>query len=528
MNQDNETMHLNGDGIFEESRGDLLQKTAHLSIVRNQLLKKLYEKSFYEFFLASWGSIEAGNLSVEPYIKVVCDHFQAVYEGKIRKLILALPPRCLKSTIGSVAFPAWVWINNPSEKMLIGSYSGELSTRDAVKNRDLVKSDWYRRFWGDRIIIKEDQDKQKCFSNTQRGNRTTFSIMGKLTGEGGGIRIIDDPINLVDSLFPSKHEKVWDFYSKAFNSRGILAATDKTIIMMQRLSRLDLVERLLGAEKDKWEYLFLPAEFDIARKCVTSLGGDYRTKDKELLTSRLTEKDLDEKKAIFPFDDYNAQYQQDTSVAKELLVKREWFMYYDSLPDKFDWVFQAYDPAATAKAEIKNAEKRSYSVCITFGVKGGKIYILDLWRDQVTISQLLAVSLDLVKKYNSQFLVVEKKSSGEQLIQLLQDCCFLPVYGYLPRTDKITRFKNILPTIADCRIYLPMTASWYNEFFREVLWFPKSDTFDIIDTLSIGIGYCVFVLRCIWGNSQLELIIPSRYRKTNSVDNTLRNNNVTF
>jgi len=52
------------------------------------------------------------------YVEVIAAELTAVGSGEIRRLIVNVPPRYLKSLLGSVAFPAWCLEHQPGTQIL--------------------------------------------------------------------------------------------------------------------------------------------------------------------------------------------------------------------------------------------------------------------------------------------------------------------------------------------------------------------------------------------------------------------------
>lgn len=176
---------------------------------------KKAETSFSSFIKLAWPVIEPGTKYVHGWhIDAIADHLEAVSKGQIRKLIINVPPRSSKSSIGAVMFPAWWWINNAHKKLLFCSYDLKLATRDSRKTRTLIKSPWYQKHWADRYSIVKDQDEKGRFDNNKMGFRMAFSVDAGTTGEGGdcldgSVRVMTDrgeiPIReIVENRLPVK------------------------------------------------------------------------------------------------------------------------------------------------------------------------------------------------------------------------------------------------------------------------------------------------------------------------------------
>src|ERR1700753_238207 len=150
------------------------------------------EDSLYAFLRHAWKYIDPAHWQDGWPIEAVAEHLQAVIDGEISRLIINIPPRMGKSSICSVALPAWTWAqrqasttSGPGGQFLHASYAESLSMRDSVKCRRLIKSDWYQRFWGHRFKLNADQDTKHRFGTNQGGERLITSITGHAPGEGG-------------------------------------------------------------------------------------------------------------------------------------------------------------------------------------------------------------------------------------------------------------------------------------------------------------------------------------------------------
>ena len=150
------------------------------------------EESLYEFLRHAWKYLDSSTWVDGWPIEAVAEHLQAVVDGEIRRLIINIPPRMGKSSITSVALPAWTWAQSdrgptsgPGVQFLHASYANQLSLRDSVKCRRLIESPWYQKLWGDRFVLNSDQNTKSRFSNDQGGERLITSIGAAVTGEGG-------------------------------------------------------------------------------------------------------------------------------------------------------------------------------------------------------------------------------------------------------------------------------------------------------------------------------------------------------
>ena len=244
---------------------------------------RLCELSLYEFVTEAWKVVEPGTRYVSSWhIKAICEHLEACAAGQIRRLIINVPPRSMKSRLVSVFWPAWVWITRPHTRWLFASYAQHLSLRDSLHCRDVVQSAWYQKNWGRLFRLREDQNQKTRFDNDRTGFRLASSTGGVGTGEGGDFIVADDPHNVIEAESDVQRQAVLHWWDQSMSTRGNDPRTVCHLVVMQRLHENDLTGHLL--EQGGYEHLCLPMEFEPGRRCVTSLGWqDPRKREDELL-----------------------------------------------------------------------------------------------------------------------------------------------------------------------------------------------------------------------------------------------------
>jgi hypothetical protein len=224
-----------------------------------------YRRSLREFTKAAWPTIEPGvDFQNNWHIDAISDHLEAVVNGDIKRLIINVPPRHMKSISVAVAMPAWTWVSQPHKKFLYASYAASLSIRDSTKCRRLIDSPWYKAHFGDKFRLTDDQNQKQRFENDKTGYRIATSVGGALTGDGGDIICIDDPHNVVDSDSSKVREGVLEWWDQAMQTRLNDPRTGAFIIIMQRVHEQDLTGHVLANQLgDEWSHLCLPARYEI-------------------------------------------------------------------------------------------------------------------------------------------------------------------------------------------------------------------------------------------------------------------------
>ncbi|MBS1903476.1 MAG: phage terminase large subunit [Bacteroidetes bacterium] len=268
---------------------------------QEELLRLVRAEEFYsqrgsltlhEFVKQFWHVLEPTTPFIDNWhIGAICEHLEACYRREIRKLIINVPPRSLKSMLTSVFFPAWVWTKDPSHNFLTASFAKSLALRDATKARDLIRSPEYRAYFGDLYQIASDQDTKEYYKTDQHGSRRSLGVGSSVVGEGGDINICDDPNN------PEREETAADriaanfWYKNKWFSRYNDPKTHVHILMQQRVHVMDVSGYVIDLDLG-FEILKIPFRYE-GEKNVTSIGfSDPREVIGELVsTERFSEED---------------------------------------------------------------------------------------------------------------------------------------------------------------------------------------------------------------------------------------------
>lgn len=413
------------------------------------------------------------------HIDLLADRLTQVYEGKIRRLVITVPPRSLKSICASIAFPAWVLGRSPTSRIICASYGQELSAKLARDTASVMTSAWYQRAFATRLA---QRTAASDFETTARGGRRATSVGGVLTGMGGDIIIIDDPVKPDEALSDAVRKAANQWFDNTVYSRINDKRTGAIILIMQRLHLDDLVGHVL--EKEDWEVVNLPA---IAQEpelwTYKTLAGprQYARAPGELLhPHREPEQVLEGMRHALGEYAFSAQYLQAPVPLGGGLVKREWVHHYEGhyVPGDFSTVVQSWDTANKA------SELSDYSVCTTWGTQDNKAYLLHVLRERMTYPDLKRKVVAHARLWNAQTVLVEDKASGTQLIQELARDELPQVKGVKPTGDKQMRMQAQTPHFENGYVLLPERAPWLEAYLQELTTFPQSRHDDQVDSTS--------------------------------------------
>lgn len=295
------------------------------------------------------------------HIDAICDHLEAISDGRINRLLINVPPGTMKSLLVSVFWPAWEWTERPSLSYLTTSYSEGYVKRDSRRMRDLVGSEWYQSLWGDKVRLARTAE--ISFENTARGFREGKPF-ASLTGGRGDRVIIDDPHSTETAESQAERDNTARIFRESVPTRLNDPVKSAIVVIMQRLHEQDVSGQIL-ALKLGYEHLMLPMEFEPERACATSIGfRDPRTFDGELLFPERFPREVVDRDKV-PMGSYAiaGQFQQRPAPREGGMFKRSWFegKYIGSAPAGTRWV-RHWDLAATANK----------SAAQTAGVKLGK------------------------------------------------------------------------------------------------------------------------------------------------------------
>jgi len=193
--------------------------------------------------------------SMNWHIELIAAKLEACRQGKIKRLIINIPPRHLKSLCASIALPAWWLGHNAAAQVVDVTYGQELSDKLARDCRTIMMSCFYQDLFPTRLSAQKQSVQE--FVTTRQGFRLATSVGGVLTGRGGDVIIIDDPLKPDEALSLSQRRACNAWYDHTLVSRLNDKENGCIIVIMQRLHQDDLVGHLL--EQGGWEIIRLPA-----------------------------------------------------------------------------------------------------------------------------------------------------------------------------------------------------------------------------------------------------------------------------
>ncbi len=298
---------------------------------RQNLIDAISRVDLYSFAQRIFPIVSPGSPFLPNWhVEAIAHALARVMRGEIKRLIITVPPRSLKSICTSVAFPAFLLGHDPTRRIICVSYSENLARKHANDFRAVMRSPLYKRlFPGTRISAAKDTELEVM--TTARGFRYATSVGGTLTGRGGNLLILDDPLNALEAGSERARDTLKQWYANTLLSRLDNKAEDAIVLVTQRLHVDDLVGHLL--EQGGWPELSLPAIAEIEQ--VVPLGPErlhYRKVGELLHPEREPRSVLEEFKRSMGSAEFAAQFQQQPVPPGGNLIKWAWFSFYDKPP----------------------------------------------------------------------------------------------------------------------------------------------------------------------------------------------------
>lgn len=467
--------------------------------------KKAAEEHLRDFVRQSWHIVEPGRKLVPGfYIDAICDHLQAVFEGDLTRLVITLPPGFLKSTIVSVQFPAWMWIDVPSFRFLTTSHDSDLAMRDAVRSRRVMMSDWYQERWGNRFAMTTDQNVKTRYENDQTGHRISLGTGSGITGKRGDLIICDDPNDAEDAYNTAALASTVRWWNEVVPSRLNDPKTGAKIVIQQRLHVEDLAGEVIS---QGYEHLNLPMEYEPTKQVeVSSIGwSDPRTETGELLDPvRYGPAEIEEKKKELGSQAYEAQYQQRPVAVGGGIIKRWWIRYWQypgqDLPrvvEKDKEGREVSHPVMDLPGYLPNqmqswdlnfdeTQSGSYVVGLQAASIDALVFLLDRYKDRPEFTVALQAFVDMGNKWpETTVKLVENKANGPALMSMLRKRV-TGIVSQDPKGSKEQRMHAITPFVEGGGLVLPhpQIAPWVEDYVDQITTFPMAKHDDDADATS--------------------------------------------
>ena len=464
-----------------------------------------------EFVRQAWPIVEPSPFVAGWHVDAICAHLEAVTRGEIRRLLICIPPRHGKSLIVSILWPAWIWTHTPEWRSLFVSHAASLAVEHARLCRQLVESHWYRTSFSEpgQWALAGDQNAKDHYTNTRGGHRYSIGMTGGITGHGGDLVAIDDPISITDSFSEAALNEAARIVGKVLPPRLNDQKTGRMLMIMQRANVKDPAQ--MWIDGGNAECLILPSEYDPRRQCVThrlidvpangipahkarvEFWRDPRTTEGEILCpGRFPPEVLASLKAADSMgaEGFSAQHQQSpmppgggmfkvgdwrfwrAADRTEAPPKRDpsWNQDAARVLPRMERIIISCD--ATFGSKSSTASRVAFHV---WGAVGGDRYLLERVWDRMDFNQTEQAGLGLFARWPlAREKVIEKAANGPGLVTRWRDVHRVVglIESPIAKGTKEQCANAMLPYQRGGNVYLPEHAPWLADYILEHALFP--------------------------------------------------------
>ena len=428
--------------------------------------ESLIKRDFLSFVKYIWPDFIQGS-----HHKIIAKKFNSLAEGKLKRLIVNMPPRHTKSEFASSLLPACIIGRNPKLKIIMTTHTGELAVRFGRKSKHLIDSPEYQEIFDTRL--QEDSKAAGRWETAQGGEYFAAGVGGAITGRGADLLIIDDPHSEQDALNLTALERAYEWYTSGPRQR--LQPGGRIVCVMTRWNTKDLTGMLMQSQKevkaDQWELVEFPAIMPSG----DPVWPEYWKLD-----------ELETVKASLSLGKWNAQWMQNPTSEEGAIIKREWWKKWDKdyIP-KLEHVIQSYDTAFMKK------ETADYSAITTWGVfretedSPAHLILVDAFKGRLEFPELRRKALEQYKYWEPETVLIEAKASGLPLTYELRNMG-IPVVNFTPSkgNDKHTRVNSVAPLFESGTIWAPTHKPFAQEVIEECAAFPYGEHDDLVDSMT--------------------------------------------
>lgn len=438
--------------------------------------------------------------SVKKHHQVICAALEEVEKGAIKRLIISLPPRAGKSLLVSKLFPVWYLGRHPSHHIITATYNENFAWDFGRGVRDQLRNPLYNQVFPG-VALKSGAAAADRVEVTDGGVLYFTGRGGSLTGRGGHLLLVDDPIkDRKEADSQTVRDTCWNWFNQVFSTR-MMTDSAAVVIIMTRWHEDDLVGRLIDPsnsyynpdEAKQWKVINIPA-----------LAGDNdplgRKPGESLWPERFSKTFLEGMRRKDPRG-FQALYQGDPTPPDGAFFDMRSIIAYTKphdMPNRDEMMFYAASDHAVSMEQGRD------KTC--FGVVGvdrqDRIWVMpDIFWQQAPTNLVVEAMIDTMAKYNPLFWWAERghisKSIGPFLRKrMMERNVYCAIDEITPTHDKQTRAQSIHGRIAMGRVRFPSFAHWWPDAKNELLKFPNGAHDDFVDFLSlVGMGLAKTVAR---------------------------------
>lgn len=414
--------------------------------------------------------------------KYLCYTVQGFLEEKtghaLDIMIVSLPPQHGKSLTITETLPSWYLGRNPTHRVIEISYNEDFAQKFGRRNRQKIKE--FGEIFGIETAKNPDSNTEFELSNNI-GGMISRGVLSGVTGNPANLMIIDDPFKTREEAdSETTRDKIYDEWLNSFRSR--LAPGAKVILIMTRWHEDDLAGRLIKNEKNV-RVINLPLEAEdndpLGRNIGDALCPEIGKDNKWLADFKSVYLTKEGSRA------WNALYQGHPTGLEGNMFKREWWRYYDELPDIVDWVM-------SVDAAFKDGDDNDFVAIQVWGKCEASIYLVDAVKKHLNLPDTMREIIRLRSTYPlCKTTLIEDKANGSAIINMLRKD-MTGIIAVEPKGGKVSRANAIVGAIESGNVYLPHNKPFVGDFIEECAAFPNGAHDDQVDCASQALNRLIY------------------------------------
>lgn len=409
-----------------------------------------------EFFMKS---INKGYI-INFHVEEICKKLMRIVKGEQLNLIISMQPRAGKSMLIAEHFPAFFLGHHPEKDIILTGYSSDIAKKYSTTVRDV-----YEKYVSELNGVKfsKDTNAKDEFKTTKGGILKASGIQATLTGYGGDLIIVDDPIKSIkESKSAATRQAVWEGFQANVWSRR--SPTASVIIIQTRWHEDDLVGRILQDKEisSKFEQLIYPA-----------LSDEYE--NGVMFPQRFTKQDLLFTKKLLGSSIFEALYQQNPTIDGGNYIKKEWITTTTNGAYNQHSVVTSWDLAQSSKGDA------DFTVGQVWTKRDNKYILLEQVRGKWDFPEVLRQFTKISEKYPMAKHLVEGKASGKPLIQMLRRS-INKIVEINPTVSKESRVEAISPLFESKEVVF-LKKKYVEELISELIGFGSVKNDDQVDAM---------------------------------------------
>ena len=405
-----------------------------------------------------------------------------VTDGEIKRLMIQMPPRHGKSETATIRYPVYRLNMDPELRVVVGAYNATLAGKFSRKARRIAQHAG--------LALSDERRAVEDWETTAGGGMRAVGVGGGITGQGGDLIIIDDPVkNREEAESEVYREKVWSWYTDDLYTR--LEPGGALIVIMTRWHMDDLAGRILAGEAaHKWTVVNLPA---------LALENDPlgRRPGEALCPERYDEAALQAIKTEGQMTEYAfaALYQQDPRPRDGNMFLRAKVEIVDAVPAELKLRVRYWDkgggPKGDPTAGVRMATNAERTVFYVEDVRHARVTVDDRNR---LMRQTAALDGQHVRGWVEQ----EPGSGGKESAQLtVRDMAGFPYYAEPVSGDKVIRAEPLAAQWQAGNVKL-VRGAWNKAYLDEMEAFPSGVHDDQVDASSGAFNKLALAQRRQW------------------------------